>query len=104
MKLAKAIAFLGVLAMTAVLIYGFTIGDFSGEGSQLMQMPWGLVSLVDLYTGFILFSGWIIYREKSIPATILWVVGMMILGFFTGALYTFLALQTSNGDWRKFWL
>ena len=104
MKLAKVISLLGVLAMTAVLIYGFTIGDFSGEGSQLLSMPWGIVSLVDLYTGFVLFSGWIIYREKSLPIAILWTIGMMVLGFFTGSLYAFIALQTSGGDWRKFWL
>jgi hypothetical protein len=104
MKLAKVISLLGVLAMTAVLIYGFTIGDFSGEGSQLLSMSWGIVSLVDLYTGFILFSMWIIYREKSLPVAILWTIAMMVLGFFTGALYAFLALQSSNGDWRKFWL
>ena len=56
MKLAKAIALLGLLAMTAVLIYGFTAGDFLAEGSRLLEMPWGIVSLVDLYVGFILFS------------------------------------------------
>jgi hypothetical protein len=33
-----------------------------------------------------------------------WTVAMMTLGFFTGSLYAFLALQTSDGDWRKFWL
>ena len=104
MKLAKFISFLGILAMTAVLIYGFTVGDFFGEGGQLMSMPWGIVSLVDLYTGFILFSGWIIYREKSLPIAILWTIGMMVLGFFAGSLYAFLALQSSGGDWRKFWL
>ena len=104
MKLAKVISLLGVLAMTAVLIYGFTIGDFSGEGSQLLSMPWGIVSLVDLYTGFVLFSGWIIYREKSLPIAIAWTIAMMVLGFFAGSLYTFIALQTSNNDWRKFWL
>lgn len=104
MKIAKTLSLLGILAMTAVLVYGFTIGDFSGEGSQLLSMPWGIVSLVDLYTGFILFSMWIVYREKSLPAAILWTVAMMVLGFFTGALYTFLALQSSGGDWRKFWL
>lgn len=104
MKIAKIISLLGVLAMTAVLIYGFTIGDFSGEGSQLLSMPWGIVSLVDLYTGFTLFSMWIIYREKFLPVAIVWTVAMMTLGFFAGALYTFLALQASNGDWRKFWL
>ena len=104
MKIAKAIALLGLLAMTAVLIYGFTIGDFFAEGSQLAAMPWGIVSLVDLYTGFILFSAWIIYREKSMPIAILWTVAMMTLGFFAGSLYTFIALQNSGDDWRKFWL
>ena len=104
MKIAKLISLLGVLAMTAVLIYGFTVGDFSGEGSQLLSMPWGIVSLVDLYTGFTLFSAWIIYREKSLPVAILWTIAMMTLGFFAGSLYAFLALQSSGGDWRKFWL
>jgi glucose dehydrogenase len=104
MKAAKIISILGILAMTAVLVYGFTVGDFFGEGGQLTAMPWGIVSLVDLYTGFVLFSMWIIYREKSLPVTILWTVGMMVLGFFAGSLYAFLALQTSGGDWRKFWL
>jgi hypothetical protein len=39
--------------MTAVLIYGFTVGDFAMEGKQLLSMPWGIVSLVDLYVGFV---------------------------------------------------
>ncbi len=104
MKIAKIISILGMLAMTAVIANGFINGDFSGEGSRLLSMPWGIVSLVDLYTGFTLFSMWIIYREKSLPVAIVWTVAMMTLGFFTGALYTFLALQSSNGDWRKFWL
>jgi hypothetical protein len=104
MKIAKIISVLGMLAMTVVLIYGFTVGDFSAEGSKLTSMPWGIVSLVDLYTGFTLFSAWIIYRERSLPVAILWTIAMMTLGFFTGSLYAFIALQTSGGDWRKFWL
>ena len=104
MKLAKLISLLGILAMTAVLINGFTRGDFFGEGSQLFAMPWGVVSLVDLYTGFTLFSMWIIYREKSLPVAILWTIAMMTLGFFAGSLYVFINLQSSNGDWKKFFL
>jgi hypothetical protein len=104
MTLAKAVAIAGLLAMTSVLVYGFTVGDFSGEGSQLMAMPWGIVSLVDLYVGFTLFSGWIVYREKSVVAAAVWVVLMMILGFWTGSLYTLVALLTSKGDWKRFWL
>jgi hypothetical protein len=104
MKHAKAISLLGLLAMTGILIFAFTSGDFSAEGSKLLAMPWGIVSLVDLYVGFTLFSCWIVYREKAILPSILWVVLMMVLGFFTGALYVFVALQTSGGDWRRFWM
>lgn len=104
MKLAKVISLLGLLAMIAVLIYGFTVGDFGTEGARLLAMPWGIVSLVDLYVGFILFSCWIVYREQALLPSIFWVVLMMVLGFWTGALYTFLALQKSRGDWRLFWM
>lgn len=104
MKIAKLIALLGLLAMTGVLFYGFTAGSFTEEGNQLLSMPWGIVSLVDLYVGFILFTGWIVYREKSLFRSIIWAVLMMVLGFWTASLYTFIALQTSGGDWRRFWM
>jgi hypothetical protein len=104
MKIAKLVALLGFLAMTGILIYGFTIGDFNREGKVLLSMPWGIVSLVDLYVGFILFSGWIVYREKSLVRSIIWVFFMMVLGFFTASLYTLIALQTSGGDWKRFWM
>ncbi len=103
MRIAKGIALIGLLAMTAVLIYGFTVGDFSAEGSKLLTMPWGIVSLVDLYVGFALFSCWIAFREKSLLPSVIWIVLMMVLGFWAGALYTFIALQTSGGDWKRFW-
>lgn len=104
MRIAKIIAGSGLVAMTGILIYAFTSGDFSTEGSKLLSMPWGIVSLVDLYVGFTLFSAWIVYREKSLTRSIIWVVLMMVLGFFTASLYTLIALQTSGGDWMRFWL
>jgi hypothetical protein len=103
MKIAKVLSLLGLLAMTGILIYAFTSGNFGAEGAKLIAMPWGIVSLVDLYTGFTLFSIWIVYREKAVLPSIIWVILMMTLGFWAGALYTFLALQTSRGDWKRFW-
>jgi len=104
MTIAKVIAALGVIAMTSVLIYGFSVGDFGVDGSAILQNPWGIVSMVDLYTGFTLFSAWIVFREKSFSRSLIWVVLMMVLGFFTGSLYVFLALQSSKGDWKTFWM
>jgi hypothetical protein len=87
-----------------MLIYGFTAGDFSGEGSTLLRMPWGQVSLVDVYVGFMLFSGWVVYREKSVLRSILWILAIVILGNFTASLYALVALYRSGGDWKRFWL
>jgi hypothetical protein len=103
MTAAKIIVLIGLLAMTGILVYAFTVGDFSGEGAKLLAMPWGIVSLVDLYVGFMLFSCWIVFREKALLPSVVWMVLMMVLGFWTGALYTFLALQSSGGDWKRFW-
>lgn len=103
MKTIKVLSALGLLAMTAVLIYGFTVGDFGGEGARLLAMPWGIVSLVDLYTGFALFSAWIFYREKPLPA-ILWTLAMLTLGFWAGSLYALLAAIRSRGDRARFWM
>ena len=103
MKTATAIALIGLIAMTAVLVYGFTMGSFSEEGALLMAMPWGIVSLVDLYVGFALFSCWIVFRENAWMPSIVWVVLMMVLGFWAGALYTLIALRGSHGDWNRFW-
>jgi hypothetical protein len=104
MRLAKIIAFLGMLAMGSALVYGFTQGSLSADGRILMSIPWGIVSLVDVYVGFTLFSGWIVFREKSLVVAILWAVSIMVLGFFMASLYALLALQRSGGNWRRFWM
>ena len=104
MRAIQVISFLGVVAMTAVLLYGFVVGDFATEGTELLSMPWGIVSLVDLYVGFALFSVWIVYRERSPALAVVWVVLVMILGFFTASVYTLIAASVSRGDWKRFWM
>jgi hypothetical protein len=104
MRLAKILSFLGILVMTGGIIYAFAVGDFLTEGSKLLSMPWGVVSMVDLYTGFLLFSGWIIYREKAVLPSIIWVFFMLTLGFLTASVYTFIALMKCGGNWKRFWL
>lgn len=104
MNVAKILTILGVLAMTAVIGYAFIAGDFATEGAILTSLPWGIVSLVDLYVGFTLFSAWVAYREKSIPVTALWILAVMTLGAFTISLYAFLALRASQGNPQKFFM
>lgn len=104
MLLARIIALTGTILMGTGILYAFTQGNFSGEGALLLTMPWGIVSLLDLYTGFALFSIWIAYREKSVIKAAVWIGLLMSLGFLAGSLYTLLALQTSGNDWKRFWM
>lgn len=101
-KIAKIIAWLGLIAMTVVLLNGFVNGNFSSDGADLMANPWGIVSLVDLYAGFALFSIWIAFREKTVASAIVWIILMMVFGFLTGSLYVLIALYSSKGDWPAF--
>lgn len=102
MRLGKIIAWIGLAAMTAGLVNGFMNGDFFADGAKLFENPWGVMSLIDLYVGFTLFSMWIYFRESSLTAKIFWIVGMMVLGFFTGALYILYAFYTCKEDWQTF--
>lgn len=104
MRAGKLIAWIGLVAMTLGLINGFINGDFFEDGTMLLNNPWGLMSLIDLYVGFALFSMWIAYREKSWFTSSVWIIAMMILGFFTGAIYVLYAFYTSKEDWLVFFL
>ena len=104
MKLVKLLAITGTLVMFFTLMYGFIYGDFFGEGGSLISMAWGKVSLVDVYIGFFLFSGWVLYREEKLINFILWVFLIMVLGNFITCLYVTIALYKSKENWNRFWL
>ena len=104
MNNAKILAAVCLVAMTIALGYGFSSGDLGAEGNQLLQMPWGIVSLVDVFAGFALFSGWVVYRVQSLARSLLWIAAIIVLGNFTASLYALIALISSKGDWRRFWM
>ncbi len=87
MKVVKVLSVLGTLAMSGVLLYGFIVGDFFEDGSVILNTPWGIVSVVDLYVGFVLFSAWIVYREPNKIYAAVLVVLMMVFGFLTASVY-----------------
>lgn len=102
MRLAKIITWIGLFAMTFGLINGFLNGDFINDGKELLSNPWGIMSMIDLYVGFTLFSMWIFYREKNIIKSLVWSILMMVLGFFTACVYVLIALYKSKGNWDRF--
>jgi len=89
--------------MAGMILRAILTGDFSGEGAELIRGPWGQLSLVDVYIGFLVFAGWVIFRERSWLRAALWIAALLFLGNLVSCLYVLLALQASGGDWRRFW-
>jgi hypothetical protein len=98
------LALIGFIIMLISITTAFIVGDFSAEGSIILSLAWGKVSLIDVYIGFIIFSGWIIYRERSVGRSLIWAIFMMIFGNMTACLYILIALRQGRGDWSRFWL
>jgi hypothetical protein len=103
MKLAKVLSAIGFIIMTAMIVRAIVFGDFAGEGADLIRGPWGQLSLTDVYVGFLLFSGWIIFRERSFLRSLVWIVLVLVLGNAISCLYVLVALWQSDGDWHRFW-
>lgn len=104
MKLTKFILIILVLIMVGTIVFALFQGDFSKDGKALLENPWGIMSLVDLYTGFIIFTMWIFYKEDSFLIKGLWFLGIMITGFLAVCLYCLVNIYRSQGRWDVFFL
>ena len=102
LQVGQLISALGAVLMTVVILNAIANGNGSEELEWLLSHPWGIVSLVDLYVGFTLFSLWIFMREESAMTALVWTVFVMCLGNFTTSLYVFRALRSTNGNWDAF--
>lgn len=103
MKTGQILSFIGTIIMGFSIIYGFLVGDFTGEGSILLSLIWGKITIIDIYISFLIFAAWIIYRENNMLRSIIWFILMMVFGSFTSCLYLFLAFRQARGNWMKFW-
>jgi len=102
----KAIGLLvaGVLIMAVAIGYALLAGDLRGEARVLFDYPWFHVSMIDLYTGFLLFGGWIVSRERSRGVAAIWIVLLLTLGNLAACAYALAAAIRARGDWSVFWL
>ena len=101
-----ALGYLVILTiiMGAALAYGFIVGDFWKDGGELMENPWGVVSLFDVYVGFFFFIGWIAYRECCPGMTIVWAIAICLGGNVVAGIYAIIALLKCKGDAKLFFL
>ena len=92
------------IIMGAALTYGFIVGDFWKDGGELMDNPWGIVSLFDVYVGFFFFIGWIAYRESCLGIVLAWALAICVGGNVVAGIYGIIALLNSKGNAQVFFM
>ena len=55
-------------------------GDFMAEGAALLAMPWGQVTLADLYLGFVLYGLAVFAVEQRWLMRLVWAAPVFFLG------------------------
>lgn len=86
MRTIRTVSTVGVVLMVAVILRGMVAGDLSAEGSELLGMPWGLTSVVDVYVGAALVLAWIRWRDGARRALV-WLPVLVVLGHLGSAGY-----------------
>ncbi len=72
------LAVLGLL-FAALIIWAIQTGDFWAEGAWLTDKPWGVVSLSDLYLGF-LIAAILMFVFESPRTRWFWIIPLPLLG------------------------
>lgn len=69
--------------------------DTAGKSNMFaldISEPWFKTLLIDFYFNTIILSAWVIYKERSITARVLWIAGFWLTGATATALYVVVQL------------
>lgn len=73
------VALLGA-AFGGMIVYAVLRGDFAVEFQTITALPWGQVTLADLYLGFALYALAVLAVERSFASRLLWALPVFVLG------------------------
>ncbi len=96
MRMWRLIGWFAGGVMTVTLILAFVAGGFGSEGSTIVGLTWGKVTLIDLYTGVFLAAAWVWWREQRPVLALLWIGSFILLGNLGVALYVANAARTTT--------
>lgn len=79
-------------AFSALIAWGFVAEADTDNFRQLIRNPWGMVSLADLYIGFVFVSIWIYFVEERRWLVPVLIVLLMVSGNLLTLVYAIIRL------------
>lgn len=83
----RAFSFIVLLAMLAVTGWASSVQALWKIPGEVASNPWFIATLFDAYFGFLFFWLWVAYKERTWPARIGWLIGILLLGNIAMAIY-----------------
>lgn len=80
MGLLRLVLAAGALALMAAILWASFTGAILAEGAAMLALPWGVVTFLDLYLGFILAATAMLVLEPVRPLGIVLALLVFVLG------------------------
>ena len=87
MTLIRLLIAAGGLALAGLIIWAIQAGDFSAAGGWLTSDPWGIVTLTDLYLGFLFMAVIIWIFEPNRMVALAFILPLPFLGNVWAAIW-----------------
>jgi hypothetical protein len=96
----RACLLLAAAALLALILWAAATASFGASFAAIASDPWGLVTLADLYLGFLMIAVVIALVERPLPAA-LWIVAALVLGNVVAAAWLALRLGRIAPELRR---
>ena len=70
-----------------------TKSDMFHLPAAVLHEPWFTTTLVDFYFNIFIISAWVVYRERALLASVIWIIAFICLGSIATAFYVFIQLM-----------
>lgn len=87
-----------LISMLAVTSWASSVQALWNIPASVGGHPWFIATLFDTYFAFLFFWIWVAYRERTWPARLGWLAGILLLGNIVMALYVLLQLFRLPAD------
>lgn len=84
-------AALGIAALLTLIAFSSVQMPLMAGLRAIVDTRWGVTTMVDLYLGLAVVAGWIAHRERNMPRTLAWLVGLCLLGNLVTLVYLLIA-------------
>jgi hypothetical protein len=89
------LAALGI-AFSLLIVWAASLQPLGESITYIVANPWGVVTLADLYLGFVLFVLFVFKTSTNHVKAIAWSIALLVLGNVIAVIYLILYLKHMN--------